>query len=69
MIPGGNWRCTTPWNLVGLPAISAPTPPSGLPIGIQIVGAAGGENMILSIAAELEAPPAMAPPRPLAAAP
>jgi amidase len=50
----GNWLCTTPWNLAGLPAISAPAPSSGLPVGIQIVAAAGGENMILSIAAELE---------------
>jgi amidase len=50
----GNWLCTTPWNLAGLPALSAPAPSSGLPVGIQIVAAAGGENKILSIAAELE---------------
>ena len=50
----GNWLCTTPWNLAGLPAISVPAPASGLPVGVQIAAPAGGENMILSIAAELE---------------
>jgi amidase len=50
----GNWLCTTPWNLAGLPAISVPAPASGLPTGIQIAAPAGSENMILSIAAELE---------------
>jgi amidase len=50
----GNWLCTTPWNLAGLPAISVPAPASGLPVGVQIVAPAGGEHVILSIAAELE---------------
>ena len=50
----GNWLCTTPWNLAGLPAISVPAPSSGLPVGVQIVAPAGGENVILSVAAELE---------------
>jgi amidase len=50
----GNWLCTMPWNLAGLPAISVPAPASGLPVGVQIVAPAGGENVILSIAAELE---------------
>jgi len=50
----GNWLCTTPWNLAGLPAISVPAPASGLPAGVQIVAPAGGENVILSIAAGLE---------------
>ena len=50
----GNWLCTTPWNLAGLPAISVPAPATGLPAGVQIVAAAGGENVILSLAAELE---------------
>ena len=51
-----NWLCTTPWNLAGLPAISVPAPvPAGeLPAGVQIVAPAGGEHMILAIAAELE---------------
>jgi amidase len=50
----GNWLCTTPWNLAGLPAISVPAPASGLPVGVQVVAPAGGENVILAIAAELE---------------
>ena len=50
----GNWLCTLPWNLAGLPAISVPAPVSGLPAGIQIVAPAGGEAVILTIAAELE---------------
>ena len=50
----GNWLCTTPWNLAGLPAISIPGAASGLPVGVQIVAPTGGEHMILSIAAELE---------------
>jgi amidase len=60
----GNWLCTTPWNLAGLPAISVPAPASpapaslapasGLPAGVQIVAPAGGEGIILAIAAELE---------------
>jgi amidase len=52
----GNWLCTTPWNLAGLPAISVPAPAlaGGLPVGVQIVAPAGGETMVLSIAAQLE---------------
>jgi amidase len=50
----GNWLCTMPWNLAGLPAISIPGPTSGLPVGIQIVAPPGGEYVILAIAATLE---------------
>jgi amidase len=50
----GNWLCTLPWNLAGLPAISVPAPASGLPVGVQIVAPADGEAVILTIAAELE---------------
>jgi amidase len=50
----GNWLCTLPWNLAGLPAISVPAPASRLPVGVQIVAPAGGEAVILTIAAELE---------------
>ena len=65
----GNWLCTMPWNLAGLPAISVPAPNSGLPVGVQIVAPAGGENVILSIAAELERLRPWPQLAPLAAAP
>jgi amidase len=65
----GNWLCTTPWNLAGLPAISVPALASGLPAGVQIVAPAGGETVILSIAAELERLRPWPQLAPLAAAP
>lgn len=45
-------RNTRPWNVYGLPAISIPCgfSASGLPIGLQIVGAPGAEGTIMSLA-------------------
>jgi len=45
-------RNTRPWNAYGLPAISVPCgfSTSGLPIGLQIVGAPGSEGIVLSLA-------------------
>jgi aspartyl-tRNA(Asn)/glutamyl-tRNA(Gln) amidotransferase subunit A len=45
-------RNTRPWNVYGLPAISLPCgfSSSGLPVGLQIVGAPGSEGVILSLA-------------------
>lgn len=45
-------RNTRPWNVYGLPAISIPCgfSASGLPIGLQIIGAPGAEGMILALA-------------------
>jgi amidase len=55
MLGVGNWVCTTPWNLAGLPAISVPsTAAAGLPIGIQIVAAPDAEPVIIALAAQLE---------------
>jgi amidase len=47
---------TSPWNAAGLPAVSLPigTTADGLPIGIQLVGPAGGEELLLGVAGELE---------------
>ena len=47
---------TLPWNMAGLPAISVPVgvSRSGLPIGVQLVAAYGREDLLLSLAAELE---------------
>ncbi|NKQ56645.1 amidase [Amycolatopsis sp. K13G38] len=44
------------WNLAGYPAMSVPAGrhPSGLPIGVQLVAAPGGESRLLRLAAQLE---------------
>ena len=44
-------------NVAGLPAISVParTTATGLPIGIQLIATYGAENLLLTLAAELEA--------------
>ncbi len=47
---------TPPLNLVGFPAASVPAGSSrdGLPIGVQLVAARGGEALLLSLARQLE---------------
>ncbi|MBM3685136.1 MAG: amidase [Actinobacteria bacterium] len=47
---------TAPFNVTGQPAISLPlgTDPDGRPVGVQIVGPANGEALLLRIAAQLE---------------
>jgi amidase len=44
------------WNVTGQPAISLPLSmsPDGLPIGVQLVGPPAGEELLLSLAAQLE---------------
>jgi amidase len=48
---------TVPWNLTGQPAVSLPIhqAPSGLPVGVQLVGPPFGEARLLQVAAQLEA--------------
>jgi len=48
---------TSPFNLTGQPGISLPLhwTADGLPVGVQIVGAYGREDLLLQIAAEVEA--------------
>ncbi|WP_122502388.1 amidase [Mycobacterium pseudokansasii] len=48
---------TWPWNLLGWPAINVPAgfTVEGLPIGVQLMGPANSEGMLISLAAELEA--------------
>jgi aspartyl-tRNA(Asn)/glutamyl-tRNA(Gln) amidotransferase subunit A len=45
-------RCTGPYNLAGLPAISVPCGfgPQGLPLGLQIAAAPLGEHQLLRVA-------------------
>jgi amidase len=46
---------TLAWNVTGQPAISLPLGSTdGLPLGVQLVGPAGGEPTLLAIAAQLE---------------
>ena len=48
---------TWPWNLVGWPSINVPAGLTygGLPIGVQLMGPANSEPLLISLAAELEA--------------
>ena len=48
---------TPPWNVTGHPAVSLPLheSESGLPIGVQFVGPPAGEELLLSLSAQLEA--------------
>ncbi len=48
---------TWPWNLLGWPSINVPAgfTSDGLPIGIQLMGPADSEPLLISLAAELEA--------------
>ena len=57
LLNAGNWVPFTPvWNVTGQPAISLPLhqSPEGLPIGVQLVGPPAGEELLLSLAAQLE---------------
>lgn len=49
-------RNTRPWNVYGLPAISIPCgfSASGLPIGLQIIGAPGAEGVVMALAHAFE---------------
>jgi Asp-tRNA(Asn)/Glu-tRNA(Gln) amidotransferase A subunit family amidase len=44
------------WSFVGFPAISVPAgkSPSGLPIGLQVVGAPYAERTLIAVAAAAE---------------
>jgi Asp-tRNA(Asn)/Glu-tRNA(Gln) amidotransferase A subunit family amidase len=48
----GDPQCCTRWTLVGAPAITVPTGrgPSGLPLGIQLVGHLGRDDRLIGVA-------------------
>ena len=48
---------TWPWNVLGWPSINVPAgfTSAGLPIGVQLMGPANSEGMLISLAAALEA--------------
>lgn len=52
----GDPRFCTRWTLVGAPAVTIPTGlgPSGLPLGLQLVGTSGQDKQLLRIAAWAE---------------
>ncbi len=41
------------WSFVGFPAISVPCPSDGLPVGLQLVAAPGGEALLIALASAL----------------
>lgn len=52
----GDPICCTPWTFLGLPAVTLPLlqGPHGLPVGVQLVGAAGDDARLLRTARWLE---------------
>ena len=57
LLNAAEWVPFTPvWNVTGQPAISLPLHESGagLPIGVQLVGPPAGEELLLSLSAQIE---------------
>jgi amidase len=55
-IIAGSCPYAWPWNVLGWPAVSVPAglTADGLPFGVQLLGPANSEGMLLSLAAQLE---------------
>jgi amidase len=57
LLNSGAWVPFTPvWNVTGQPAVSVPLvqSPDGLPIGVQLIGPPAGEELLISLTAQLE---------------
>jgi amidase len=58
LLNSAGWVPFTPvWNVTGQPAASVPLvqSPDGLPIGVQLIGPPAGEELLLSLSAQIEA--------------
>jgi amidase len=58
LMNSATWVPFTPvWNVTGQPAVSLPLhqTPDGLPVGVQLVGPPAGEELLISLSAQLEA--------------
>jgi amidase len=57
------------WNVTGQPAISLPlhATSDGVPVGVQLVGPPGRDDLVLGLAAQLEAAAGWAPQAPVPA--
>jgi amidase len=58
LMNAATWVPFTPvWNVTGQPAISLPMhqTESGLPVGVQLVGPPAGEELLISLSAQIEA--------------
>jgi aspartyl-tRNA(Asn)/glutamyl-tRNA(Gln) amidotransferase subunit A len=53
-VPAALLGFTTPWSVLGLPAVSVPVAGSGLSVGAQLVGLPGGDEELLDAAASVE---------------
>jgi Asp-tRNA(Asn)/Glu-tRNA(Gln) amidotransferase A subunit family amidase len=47
-------RFTRPFNVTGQPVVTIPAPATGLPVGIQVVGAEGDDRRTIEVALALE---------------
>jgi Asp-tRNA(Asn)/Glu-tRNA(Gln) amidotransferase A subunit family amidase len=50
----GDPVCNAPWTALGVPAIAIPLPGEGPPLGLQVAGAWGRDDALVTLAAELE---------------
>jgi Asp-tRNA(Asn)/Glu-tRNA(Gln) amidotransferase A subunit family amidase len=51
----GDPRANSPWTALGTPALSIPMPVSGLPLGLQLTAAPGGDARVLRAAIRIAA--------------